>query len=108
MKIKFNSLVKGCFILFLVSFLYSCTETLYTHKWDLVVFYTDGTKDTLSCEYNSVHTKGYLRLDTSTGGLISSSGTSPCVVMSHGRFTTPVACDVRRFEILSHNTEILK
>jgi hypothetical protein len=108
MKIKFNSLVKGCFILFLVSSLYSCTETLYTHKWDLVVFYTDGTKDTLSCEYNSHHPKGLLRLSTSTGGLLSNSGHPPCVEMSHGVFTKPVACDVRRFEILSHNTEILK
>ncbi len=108
MKIKINNLVKGCFILFLVSFLYSCTETLYTHKWDLVVFYTDGTKDTLSCEYDSHNPKGLLRLSASTGGFLSNSGGSPCVKMNHGVFTIPVACDVRRFEILSHNTEILE
>ena len=108
MKIKFNSLVKGCFILFLVSFLYSCTETIYTHKWDLAVFYTDGSKDTLSCEYNSTLSKGCVWLQTSTGGLISRGGTSPCVVMNCGMLNTTVVCDVRRFEILSHNTEILK
>ena len=90
-------------LLLVVVFLSGCKYGPdFTYKWKVAVVYTNGDKDTLNCQYDSF--KGnecFLYLKTTESGLLTSASVSPCIVIGCGVYSKPVACEVRKYEILS-------
>lgn len=99
--------------LLLLSFfiIYSCgykNAQNYKYTWTVDVTYANGDKDTIHCSYDSFNGNPvsiYLKIHEN--GLLSDSGTEPCLVMGCGFYTEVVCCGVRSYSILSLNkTEI--
>ncbi len=109
METKISTLA---FALLMTYFYISCSylnEPDYTYKWKVAIVYTNGDKDTLSCQYDSFNgNKCYLTLKISENGLLSSGGTEPCIVMGCGFYKKPVVCGVRKYEILKLDTIRIK
>lgn len=103
--------IKAFFMMLIMCCFLSCSNygPDYTYKWKLAVVYTNGDKDTVNCQYDSF--KGnecYLYLKISENGLLSNSGTEPCLTMSCGLYSDPVVCGVRKYEILTFDKIPLK
>lgn len=101
---KSNSILYSVLITILLC---SCIEygQNYNYKYKVRVTYTDSAVDTL--EFNRDSFKGnkvYLYLKISESGLLSSGGTSPCLVIGCGFYKRTIVCGVRKFEILSSDT----
>ncbi len=103
-------MIKSNYIIYLVliTILFcSCTEygQDYNYRYKVKVTYTDSAVDTLECNRNSFKgNKVYLYLKISESGLLSSTGTSPCLVIGCGFYKKTIVCGVRKFEILSSDT----
>ena len=85
----------------------SCTEygQDYNYKYKVKVTYTNSAIDTLEFNRNSFKgNKVYLYLKISESGLLSSGGTSTCLVIGCGFYKRTIVCGVRKFEILSSDT----
>jgi len=81
----------------------------YTYRWKLAIVYTNGDKDTIDCQYDSFNgNECYLILKISSNGLVSSGGMEPCIVMWCGMYYKPVACGVRKYDILKSDKIPLK
>jgi hypothetical protein len=89
-----------------------CTDSFgdnYKYDWVVKTTYTNGDIDTLNCSYNSF--KGnecYLYLKVSESGLLSSGGTTPCLIVGCGFRQQVVSCDIRKYEVLSLSKVSLK
>jgi len=85
-------------------FLYGCQSKAHkTPYFEFIseVTYTDSSIDTLTFGRNGFKgNKVIVYIKTSDSGFISSAGTSPCLVMQCGFYTTTIACGVRKFSIL--------
>lgn len=76
----------------------------YTYIYDIKVTYENGDADTIHYEKNSF--KGnpvHIFIKTSDGGVLSSSGGSPCLASSCGLYTQVLVCGVRKFEIINES-----
>lgn len=74
----------------------------YKYTYTAKVTYTDSAVDTLIFDYDSF--KGnpvYVTLKITDSGLLASGGTSPCLIVGCGFYSTPIACGVRKYEILN-------
>lgn len=92
-------------MLLLCAFYSGCSDSFgdnYKYDWVVKATYTNGDVDTLKCTYNSF--KGnecYLYLKISESGLLSSGGTTPCLIVGCGFRQSTVSCDIRKYEVLS-------
>lgn len=94
-------LIPLLFLSLTLCYLSSCKNDRYTYKWKLAVVYTNGDKDTINCQYNNL--KGYECYLT-----MKISGTEPCIILNCGFYHEPVACGIRKGEVLSFEKTPLK
>lgn len=110
-KFKLNSSSVLAAILLLCAVFSSCDNwgTNYVYKWKAKVTYTNGQIDTVSYEYKSFKgNEAHTYLKVSENGLLSSAGTTPCLIVGCGFRQDVVVCDVRKYEILQHSRVLVK
>lgn len=103
---NYNDMRKLSYVFYLVLvavFIGGCTEygQDYKYTYTAKVTYTDSTVDTLVFGRESF--KGnpvFVYLKVSESGVLSSGGTSPCLMIGCGFYQKAVACGVRKYEII--------
>lgn len=97
------------FILLFVILLDGCKYGQdYKYTYTAKVTYTDSSVDTVVFGRESF--KGnpvVVYLKVSESGVLSSGGTSPCLMIGCGFYSTPVVCGVRKYEIISESKEAI-
>ena len=87
----------------LVLVLFSCGRHYppdYEYKWKIAIVYTNGDKDTLNCgvtTYKGNEAHVFLR----TTGTAFSGAAGPCLLMICGWYESPIACGIRKYDIIN-------